>query len=83
MTKSSRELKTLKVFVDSKEVRFFIINPEGKIIRSGDSHPSTWESTRVSLDSIKVGTPMQVWFNKTNPTELAYNTTKVEEYKTS
>lgn len=68
-----------KIFLDSKLIKYFIVDARGKIIKTGDRTPSTWEGTTVKLDSLEVGEPLELTFNGKVYTKLNYNTTKIEE----
>jgi len=59
----------IKINLDNKEIKFFIISEEtGKIKSSGDENEDTWEDTYVALESLKIGQPPSICFNKANRT---------------
>ena len=68
-----------KVFIDSKDIKYFIIDAKGKITAVGGRIKSTWENTLIRLESIIEGEPLELTFNGEVYTKLAYNTTKIEE----
>jgi len=53
-----------KIFVDSKEINFLVVNNKGKVINNGDDNFDTWEQTYVDLNSLKVGENLSISFNK-------------------
>lgn len=53
-----------KILLDNKEIKYFIINLDGKIIETGDENPDTWEETFVDMDSIEVGKAPKISYNK-------------------
>ena len=68
-----------KVSVASRIIKYFVVDARGKIIKTGDRTPSTWEGTTIKLDSLEVGEPLELTFNGKVYTKLRYNTTKIEE----
>lgn len=81
-----------KIYVDNKEINFFIVSTDtGKIKSSGDIDEDTWEDTYVNLNSIEVGKPPSICFNKAHRTRhigrepvftnLNYNVTSIENIK--
>ena len=70
-----------KIYVDCKEIKHFIVDVRGRIVQNGAFIKSTWENTKIRMSSVKVGEPLELTFNGKVWTELAYNTTKVEDYE--
>lgn len=81
-----------KLDIDNKEINFFIISAEtGKIKSSGDENDDTWEDTYIDLNSIEVGKPPSICFNKAHRTRytgrepvftnLNYNVTLIKDLK--
>ena len=68
-----------KIFVKSKEIKYFIVDERGRILKSGGRITSTWEGTTVKISSLEVGEPLELTFNGKVYTKLNYNTTKIEE----
>lgn len=81
-----------KVYIDNKEINFFIISADtGKIKSSGDVDEDTWEDTYVDLETLKVGKEPSICFNKAHKTkhatkepvwtDLNYKVTSIKDLK--
>lgn len=53
----------IKVLLDSKEIDYFLLADDGKIVESGDELPDTWEDTYVDVSTIEVGKKMKISYN--------------------
>lgn len=84
------ETSKIKVFIDSKELSYFIINPKGKIVETGEKIKTvkqgitsyecgdTFQDTYIDLKTIEVGVEPSISFNKKVFTKLNYKLLKIE-----
>lgn len=54
----------MRIKLDNEEIKFFDLNTRGKIVKSGDHQPTTWDRVHVDLDNLEVGKPPRLTFNK-------------------
>lgn len=64
----------MKIFIDNKEIDYIVISETGRIVETGEKNlitedgktepANTFSGTYVKLNSIRVGKPLTVCFNK-------------------
>lgn len=55
-----------KVIIDSKEIKYLIVEPTGRIIESGEKEGEndTFENSFVNMEKLEVGKKINISFNK-------------------
>lgn len=56
----------IKIVIDSKEIKYFIVNEDGKITESGEDTGvnDTFEDTFVDMKKLVIGKPPIISYNK-------------------